>query len=55
MRSALAVAIALAAIFAAVAARPGTGKPVAGSVTIAWGGDTVLGSTYGLPPAQGRR
>lgn len=26
----------------------------AGTVTIAWGGDTVLGSTFGLPPAQGR-
>ena len=25
-----------------------------GTVTIAWGGDTVLGSTFGLPPEQGR-
>ncbi len=25
-----------------------------GTVTIAWGGDTVLGSMYGLPPQQGR-
>ena len=25
-----------------------------GTVTIAWGGDTVLGSTFGLPPDQGR-
>lgn len=24
------------------------------SVTIAWGGDTVLGSVYGLPPAKGK-
>jgi len=24
------------------------------AVTFAWGGDTVLGSTYGLPPARGR-
>lgn len=24
------------------------------TVTIAWGGDTVLGSTYGLPPGDGR-
>ncbi|HST18752.1 MAG TPA: CapA family protein [Gaiellaceae bacterium] len=24
------------------------------SVTLAWGGDTVLGSDYGLPPARGR-
>jgi Bacterial capsule synthesis protein PGA_cap len=26
----------------------------AGSVTIAWAGDTVLGSSYGLPPGHGR-
>jgi hypothetical protein len=26
----------------------------AGSVTIAWAGDTVLGSNYGLPPEEGR-
>ena len=25
-----------------------------GTVTIAWAGDTVLGSSYGLPPEQGR-
>ncbi len=25
-----------------------------GALTIAWGGDTVLGSMYGLPPEQGR-
>jgi Bacterial capsule synthesis protein PGA_cap len=25
-----------------------------GSVTVAWAGDTVLGSSYGLPPEQGR-
>jgi hypothetical protein len=25
-----------------------------GTVTIAWAGDTVLGSTFGLPPEQGR-
>ena len=25
-----------------------------GTVTIAWAGDTVLGSTYGLPPDEGR-
>jgi hypothetical protein len=25
-----------------------------GTVTIAWGGDTVLGSMFGLPPEQGR-
>ena len=54
MRSTLALAVALAAVVAAVAARPGDGKPVAGAVTIAWGGDTVLGSTYGLPPEEGR-
>ena len=54
MRLALALAVALAAVVAAVAARPGAGKPVAGAVTIAWGGDTVLGSTYGLPPQEGR-
>jgi poly-gamma-glutamate capsule biosynthesis protein CapA/YwtB (metallophosphatase superfamily) len=54
MRFALALAVVLVAIVAAVTARPGAGKPVAGAVTIAWGGDTVLGSTYGLPPREGR-
>ncbi len=36
--------------------RVAAGKRAApsGSVTIAWAGDTVLGSTYGLPPEQGR-
>jgi poly-gamma-glutamate capsule biosynthesis protein CapA/YwtB (metallophosphatase superfamily) len=29
-------------------------KAPTGTVTIAWGGDTVLGSMYGLPPDQGR-
>ena len=54
MRLALVLAIALIAVAAAAAARPGASKPVAGAVTIAWGGDTVLGSTYGLPPQRGR-
>jgi hypothetical protein len=54
MRHAPALAVALAAVVAAVAAHPSAGGPVAGSVTVAWGGDTVLGSTYGLPPGQGR-
>jgi hypothetical protein len=49
------VAIALALVAAAAAApHPGASRPVAASVTIAWGGDTVLGSTYGLPPQEGR-
>jgi hypothetical protein len=52
MRLALGVAIAVAAVMCAAVAS--AAKPVAGSVTIAWGGDTVLGSTYGLPPEQGR-
>ena len=28
--------------------------PAAGQVSIAWAGDTVLGSSYGLPPHRGR-
>jgi hypothetical protein len=41
---------------ATLAALCSTGAPAAGdgTVTIAWAGDTVLGSTYGLPPGQGR-
>src|ERR687891_2509704 len=27
--------------------------PAAGAVTIAWGGDVTLGSSYGQPPARG--
>ncbi|HEX6762186.1 MAG TPA: CapA family protein [Gaiellaceae bacterium] len=37
------------------AAEPATSREApAGTVTIAWGGDTVLGSLYGLPPDEGR-
>jgi poly-gamma-glutamate capsule biosynthesis protein CapA/YwtB (metallophosphatase superfamily) len=54
VRRVVLIALALTALVAALAARPGSGKPVAGSVTIAWGGDTVLGSNYGLPPQRGR-
>ena len=55
MRRLCAVALcALAA--AALAALHSTRAPAAGSgpVTIAWADDTVLGSTYGLPPDEGR-
>ena len=38
----------------AKAGAPATRRAPSGSVTIAWAGDTVLGSVYGLPPDEGR-
>src|ERR687896_2614503 len=46
-RHRLAVAI-LGALVAVACA-----TPAAGAVTIAWGGDVTLGSSYGHPPARG--
>jgi hypothetical protein len=40
------------AIFGALAA-VACATPAAGAVTIAWGGDVTLGSSYGQPPARG--
>lgn len=37
-----------------VRAAPAKRSVPTGTVTIAWGGDTVLGSLYGLPPDRGR-
>ena len=49
-------AAAIVCCLGGVAGRGGSPASAAGgrTVTIAWGGDTVLGSTYGLPPEQGR-
>lgn len=48
------IAFAGIAVVAALAAASQATTPPAGVVAIAWGGDTVLGSSYGLPPLQGR-
>lgn len=60
LRSAVTEAVAFACLLAVGAVLTG-GSPDAraapvprSTVTIAWGGDTVLGSTYGLPPGRGR-
>jgi hypothetical protein len=34
-------------------ARAATARPTGGPVRIAWGGDTTLGSSFGLPPGRG--
>lgn len=46
--------VAVGGVLAAGSARPSAALPTQSTVTIAWGGDTVLGSIYGLPPDRGR-
>src|SRR5262249_12863299 len=39
---------------ARAATRPASPPPHYVALTVAWGGDTTLGSSYGLPPDRGR-
>ena len=56
MQLRVAEVVLLAAVVLLPTAQPAAGRalPARGPVTIAWGGDTVLGSTYGMPPDRGR-
>jgi hypothetical protein len=44
----------LVAVLAALAVTAGAAPGRAAAVTIAWGGDTTLGSSHGFPPDRGR-
>jgi hypothetical protein len=44
----------VAGVVARESPRAGAATATPSTVTIAWGGDTVLGSVYGLPPDRGR-